>query len=641
MNEKPDRPCCRALIVSSLLSSAVAALAVAFPSDAPHRLFATLPFLCVAWLAPGLLTTPFLFPQATAPERLLFGTGIAYVLQGFATTGARVLFGAPVRPLWVHALTAGVVVLPLAARLWVKPPKNVRRRDADDARLLLFVLALFAGATALFSGALYSDLSSDGIEAFEMGRSLDHFSFPRSPGGTGLVGLGVGMIAPAFPAHWFHLAFPHADVAPRLPLLLFLPLLFAGVVALAESGGSRRLGVVPLLGLAIGHLALGAAFGLNASFDPYHADLSSPGAIDVQAAVLVVGLVHAAASGSTLRLLLFATLAHLARPTGVLTLLLLAIATPLLAKRGTRAKLTSRIVVALVGCAIATYLYEKVYAPAAVGGDVSLGVESIKARLRYVSFFDYERLAWLLIPSGLIAPFAAFAFRSQDFVGRALSLLALATSTLFYFPSIYAPHHYVLPAVACSAALYRRFATTAPRARALPIVALIAAIAAFALAFPRGGLEPARPYRPVGETVYLPAPTPYENVEPALAAAALLAPLLEPCHSDLDPATTFTGSTLSIARYARREGPLDASIRFVYAGPDEERPDVEGWAVVAESDVGSLVARDASDVARVRSRTADVRWKAAALDFDRRRLFRHLTVKHGLFDLDLRALLSR
>lgn len=634
------RPCCRAAVLAAVAGTLTAlAQTLAAPADAGLWLFATLPLLCVGWLAPGLVLVPFCAPRAAAPERLLLATGLSYAVHLASAFATSALCTAPT-PSWAVHLLPLAVVAAAGARLWTRPPADVRRRDADDGRFFRVLAALFVAACAVFGGALFSDLSSDGIESFEMGRSLAAHALPRSPGGSGLVGLGVGMIAQAYPAYWFHLSFPDQDVAPRLPFLLFLPLVFAAVVALAERGRDRRLGVPALAAAAATTLAFGLTLGLNASFDPYHADLASPGALDAQTAVLLLGLADACATGGLGRLLLFAPLAHFARPTGFLFVLLFGLATPLLFPRGERRGAALRAAFAAALCVALTFLYERVYVPAATGGEAGLGATSLASRLRFLTYTDVSRFAYLLVPTGLVGALALFAFRRHDRLALTLAVVAVATFGLFYVQASYSPHHFVPAMVLPVVVLHRVLLGLDPAgARRFAFVALAGGLGGVVAALPAGGLGPARPYRDVGTKILWQAPELRENLPQSLAAADALGALLVPCHATDDPTSTFMGSTLSLARYARRGATVDAATEFVVRPFADAPPD--GFVRLDATDGWALYGRTPDAATRVRARGADVAWRSPLFEIDRRVLFRFRVEDEGLFDLDLKAALGR
>jgi hypothetical protein len=627
-----------AFVGAACACSLATTIVAARGADAAGPLLWAWPVMFAGWLAPGLLLALRGDPTAGLAAVLLRAAGAASVVHIGASIIAGVLGPRPTPAVLPHAL-ASAAALAAAVALVRRPPPT--RSAADDSRLLIFFGAVLLGSFALVRSQLFCDLSSDGVEAYEMARSLRFHVLPRTPGGSGILGMGVGMTTQIFPAAWFEGLFPEADAAPRLPLPLFLPLVFAGVIALAEHGAGRRAGPAALAAAVCTTLAFGAVLGLNASFDPYHSDPASPGAIDVQTAVLLLGLLEAFAGGAAgfPRFVLFAVLGHFARPTAFLVVALLFVLIPLSVPRGERRGAALRLGAVLGMCLAATFLYEKVYAPAATGEAAGLDSGSVAGRLRYVAFGDWSRFAYLFLPTGVLGGAALAFVRRQDGLGRGVTIVALALFGLFYFPAVYAAHHFVPAMVLPVAAFQRLWLRADPdRVRRLGLVAVALAAAGFAACLPSRMTGPARPYRAVGERILWEAPEVHEDLHGANDAADVLATLLVPCHGDDDPRTTFMGSPLSLVRYARRSPDSLSEVEFVLRRFDAPAP--EGFRRL-EADRGfALYARRPEQLDRVRTLGGDVEWQSPFFRLDRRRLFRHSMLNAGLYDLDLRSVLG-
>lgn len=627
------------IVGSAFAATAVALLMASVEARADGPLLWLFPVLAAGWLAPGFLVALRTDPSAAPSALCIRAAGYASAVHIASAVCARFVGPTPTPGPLVHALSTAVV-LALGLDLLRRPPPMSARRRADDLRFAAAMALVLLGAAAMIGRRLFSDLSSDGVEAYEMARSLREHVLPRSPGGTGILGLGVGMITQIFPARWFDTIFPASDAAPRLPILLFLPLVFAGVTALGELGQARRAGWLQLAAIALTTLTFGAVLGTNASFDPYHCDPSSPGALDVQTGALLLGLLEAAASLSAPRLLLFTLLGHGARPTTFLVLLLLAATVRLYAPKGARRAAFVRTSVALVACVVVTFLYEKVYAPFVTGGAAGLDSGSLAGRLRYLVFTDWSRFAYLLVPTGLLGAAALLLPHRMDGPGRTLAFISVATFALFFVPAAYAPHHFT-PAMLLPVAVLHRLLLSADErcARRVAIAAVVFAAAGLFVTLPSDPESPARPYSRVGRRILWQAPELDRDLDRALSAAELLSTLMIPCHAAADPATYFMGSPLSLVRYATRDPEAEGRVDFILRSYDAPAP--TGYFRLEAEDGFALYGRTPGLLEETRRHGLPTDWQSPFFRMDRRRLFRNVAVDAGLYDVDLRRVLGR
>ena len=628
-----------AIVGAAVAATAVAVLTATVEARADGPLLWLFPVSAAAWLAPGFLLALRSDPSAPPAALCIRAAGYASAVHIASALFASFIGPTPTPGPLVHALSAATVLI-LGADLLRRPPRADARSRPDDLRFAAAMALVLLGAVVMVGKRLFSDLSSDGVEAYEMARSLREHAFPRTPGENGVLGLGVGMLTQIFPAYWFDTLFPASDVGPRLPLLLFLPLVFAGVTALAEHGRSRRAEWPQLIAAALTTLTFGAVLGMNASFDPYHCDSSSPGAIDVQTGALLLGLFEAAAALSTPRLLLFALLGHGARPTTFLVLLILAATVRLYAARGERRAALLRTGAALAACVVFTILYEQVYAPIATGEGAALGSGSLTGRLRYLVFTDWNRFAYLLVPTGLLGAAALLLPHKMDGLGRTLAFTSVALFGFFYVPAAYAPHHFTPVMLLPVAVLHRLLLSADPRsARRVATAAVVFAGAGLFATLPTDAETPARPYSPVGRRLLWQAPELGRDLPRALAAAELVSTLLIPCHDGTDPATRLMGSPLSLVRYATRDPNAEGKVDFIVRSYDAPAP--TGY-VRLDADLGfALYGRTPDLLEATRRLTRPTAWQSPFFRIDRRRLFRNTVIADGLYDLDLRRILSR
>jgi hypothetical protein len=142
------------------------------------------------------------------------------------------------------AIAFQIAVLLVAWGAWIVCVRRgavVTRPGEAIRRLGWAALALVVATIVLLPVVCWQDLNPDGLELLTFGRSLDAQLIPRLPNGA-LSGLGLGMVAAAYPAHWFSTLLGLTELAARAPMLMWVPLLVIGIIGAAEA--ERRLGAI-------------------------------------------------------------------------------------------------------------------------------------------------------------------------------------------------------------------------------------------------------------------------------------------------------------------------------------------------------------------------------------------------------------
>ncbi|TFH67087.1 MAG: hypothetical protein E4G90_00120, partial [Gemmatimonadales bacterium] len=221
-----------------------------FVPDHAVLLYLLLPVACLAAVLVLVLPGIFLVLALGRDERLeavvVKGLGVSLAVHFVTTALAKTFFPRPIDPATFLALIIGAGVVAwgiLVARLSGKGELRWPASDGTTHRRLGWMAALVVVTVAVLLPILFwQDLNPDGFEAIEIGRSLSWTVLPRFLTKSGLVGLGIGMLPMAYPIHWFVMLFGPIEAAARLPLVLYLPVLFASILALIELRSPRRLG---------------------------------------------------------------------------------------------------------------------------------------------------------------------------------------------------------------------------------------------------------------------------------------------------------------------------------------------------------------------------------------------------------------
>ena len=603
-------------------------------SDVPGHNLATV----ILWILPGLFLTLASGRMRAVSQWLLTSFLVAYVTQFFLLSGAKLIGGFPLDPAiyqWVvvggTALAYGLLVVRVASGS-IQPPWQTR----EERQTLWLLFVVFAVATFLLQGTLAAqDLNDDGLEALYIGESLNETFLPRWPTNTGLVGLGVGMFAQAFPNHFFVFWHGAGELAPRLPFLLGLPVVLAALFALIEAHTEKRLELGPKLALTGSLVVFALVMLYSAGYDAYWCEPSSPGAYEMLLMAFVLGGLWSGITGRLLLLIAFAVLAHLARPSGILIFGLFFVASFLFGGEQRKAW-TLRFFLACVACVIVSLLHEKVYTPYVLG-DSNLGYDSRSAlaRFRFLTISDARRIAWFVVPCGILPFLSLFWFRAQDALSRVLTAASAAYAGAFYIPAFVSLHHYV-PLMLFPLVVYWRLARAErlPFARqAVPLALALTALSAF-LSRPNK-LESTQPLRELGARIVDRRDEP-KRIEPnPRRHAEILEPLIQFDDPAIDPDTQWFGSPWSLYHYIQRGEPSDETAFMIQ--PDSE-PITDQWTELSRDGRGAVLVVRSSFAQSWRDEVKPPSTEFAAplysIDLDIQ--FRHRGIPKKRYDIDVR-----
>lgn len=455
-----------------------------------------------AWMLPGLLLTaawrrdldfsPWVLQGffVSLVAQWVIGAAAAWVSEGAIADS--VLLGA-----W-FALTLGA----LAGFVWRtrRGPPLERVETPTPRRLLISAGLVWLAVILLLPRIFWQDLGSDGLEAFELGRSLAWFGLPRVPTEASVLGLGAGMVPQALPIRWFIVLWGPIEAAARIPLLLYSPPLLAGLIGLSEVRASRRLGWGGELGVALGLAMVVAAVGFNSTYSRYAVDLASPTSIEFGAVVLVIGALVAFWRDDAFFFLGFSALALLARPTAAVLILSAGIAT--LALEPTRRRRTLQLIGGVCGVWILVYLaYERGFVAQTSLESDAYSTEGLIHRFQFLTMTDWRRLIWVAAPAGILPFLFLFRWRGLDAIGRSAAAATLFSFTIVAVPAFVGLHHFV-PMMLIPVGVFWRWISRNPSKRA-PILGTYALVALVTFSL---GLPPrfhvARDFREIGRIIH-------------------------------------------------------------------------------------------------------------------------------------------
>jgi hypothetical protein len=581
----------------------------------------------VMFLAPGTLIVSAVAPGIDVTEAVLKGFLVSLIIVAILSLAVARIFTNSAWPL-------SIALLVVTAFAWRGGPSRSTLTSAGGGHRLMWVAAFPAIAVVVFLPVIFwQDLNPDGGEMLSMARSLDHYLIPRVPSGE-LSGLGLGMVAAAYPSHFFYLLGGITEAAPRLPMLLYLPVLFCGMVAAIETCHGRRLRPVDEMLLALGVSGVLVALIYNASYHAYSADAASPAAIDVLAAICLLGMIKAFAERERGWFFAFAAVGYFVRPIAVLACVLLIAAQLLLDRRSWR-RTVPVLVAAIVMCVFAAAVYERGIARLLGAGLVEPSTGVGGRRLRYLMFADWRRLAYVAVPTGIVPLVTLVLFGAQDLITRTWAVLVLLFLAFFWFPAFSALHHY-LPAVLLSMVVFWRMAAAREPRGLWQAGALVAAIVAVGLSLPTT-FAVDRSSRRIGAEIdfrigdYLGGPGAFHQAFEGKRLIESLFPGFERAQPDRE----LMSSPLMFVHYSALRGTSVFGANYLVLPPGEIAD--PSWSLVDEQDVGTVWVRNRERWQSELRHPPSTAFRSRLLNAPRETLLPTWGVPVKHYDIDLKA----
>lgn len=541
----------------------------------------------------------------------------------------------------VTALSWGVPAMLLTRGATIRLPLP----DAVCVRRLILSLTLPLGFLITTIPIMFwQDMNPDGAEMFELGRSLTHHVLPLFPRPSGIGSISTGILPMAYPVHWFISIFGPLEVSARLPMLLYLLILFCLLIELIEWRSSRQLGALEEAGLGLGVFTYAVAMSFNASYNPYMSDVGSPAAAETLTVVCMLAAIYYLWREQSIAFLLFAVLAFLCRPTGLLVLVFAALAT-LVTQKDRRGPWLIRIVAAVGCCLAVALLYNRlVFAPTVPEVASAPPLAGLVQRFRVVRLDDFSRFLWAAFPAGILPFLSLFAFRWQDAYARFVAIIVAMYFAFFYFPAFTALHHFV-PAMVLPLVVFwrvwlsrRPLMDRSPRGWApLAVVLGIGALALWA-SLPRH-FEVNRAVRGVGQRTEFRIGDYESDYRTQLGHLSVLVDLLPTRGRVEDPAREFVASPLTMIYYSARPKLTGEVANYVFQPAIDEAPVM--FSKTSEVEGAALYVRDLQEWERDRSRPQRVDFRSKVYEIPVTTLFEFGGVPEGSYAVDLALLVRR
>ncbi|MBL9059191.1 MAG: hypothetical protein JNK88_04105, partial [Mangrovicoccus sp.] len=392
-----------------------------------------------------------------------------------------------------------------------------RARRADILAMALLPLAVLL----LLSAKVYWEaLNGDGAHLFLSGQNLILTGSPFWDGAAGGVAAypSITTLIEVIPNAWFQRLFGPFELSARLPVLPGLALL-AGLVLDLIRYGRRK---VPAGAAALG---VGAALALfawvlawHASYDPYYADIALPLSREPFVLIAFLGFMRFSLDRNPGWTLVFAALSYASLPSAPVFMLLWVIALAMVRHpvgwRWLAAVFAMIVVVSVAGRALPGLLAE--LGVSSARDEFSAG--NLAERLRFVTVFWPQRMLFWILPCGILPALAILAWRWQDSLARAVSLLTVGYAMFFYIQGYRVLPHHFAPVMVLPLIVYWRLAPVVAHPGRAALLALSGLAVAAALSMP-GGFRPHLYGRDFGARIAISAPTGSYADDPSRLAA--------------------------------------------------------------------------------------------------------------------------
>jgi hypothetical protein len=495
------------------------------------------------------------------------------------------------------AAAAGLAALALA-----RPGAALRLTRRDAHTLAAAAAGTFAVLVGFAPKLLWETFNGDGAHAYESARMLLHRTLPFWGPDAGAMASypGVTSFLSSYPTAWFIRLFGEIEASARIPYLLFLAAgLFAGLVAVIEARtedrGPRTEGEANSAGVRTAWLlwpaliVLTAVLGFSATYNPYHADLALPATQDALVLAWFLGFAWAFLTRRHAWMLLFAGLTYATSPAGQLLLGFWLVAAALFQR-----PFPVRTLAVAAG-AVALWVVVAKLSPAVLTalGQTAPGTEhatgSLARRLLNVQWRHWRRLAWAVVPGGILPALAVPLFWRQDRTARTIAATAAASFAFFYVQGRVSLHYFVPAMVLPLAVFWRMVPAAFPTRRLAPVVAG-AALLALVASLPRH-TDPHLAARAVGARIEDRLPG-YDVAAPAaLRRSELLSTLFPRDAHHTVPDSSYGGSPLSWYYYAHR---APATRRVAYVLASDSLPPAGTLRVASAHGIGLFLADPAA-----------------------------------------------
>ena len=403
---------------------------------------------CVLCLTPGLLLALAMGVGRCVGSWVLCGGALSIVVVSVAAGGVQGLMG---RPLVGGGFVGVVAVCSLLAFgvLWwrMRGGRAVAwavGRPEGWAAVGSLLIGAWVVAAVLGPKIHWESFNGDGAHAYEAAGLLLHQSAPFWAEGVG----GIGGFPSwntwlfTYPSSWFARLFGPIESSARLPWILYLMLMGAGLSAVI---GVMRERVMSWIEHGVMWLQLTCyvvVMAYSATYNPWHADIALPATQDTLLMACFLGVLWAWLTDRRGWIVLFVMMTYVSLPNGAaLVAMMLVFGLWVGRWRSWRnATLAGALVVSVGLGAVMPMLLVKMGLPGP-GGEYGGG--DLIGRLMGLNPWQWQRVLCVVLPCGLAPAAGLLVWGWQTRRGQMVTLICAAYFLLFYVQRETAVHYFV------------------------------------------------------------------------------------------------------------------------------------------------------------------------------------------------------
>lgn len=543
------------------------------------------------FLSPGLILSAVFGREKHAAAWLVSALAVAILIHITATTGFQLLTGSILKgAAYLSFVLAIPVLCLLVAGLRLSQGGKNRLMLGTSARDLWIGAGLFLLCLIIFAPKFYwENLTGDGADALQIARLYIHDLWPfwRPEAGPISSSPGLTMVLFVFPESWFVRLFGEWEYSVRAPLLMYLGLLYPVLAQLIRTGREHlpELRPVDVALIAAALLLYVLANVYSGGYHVYFGDSPMPAARETLALVVFLGYVLFFIELRPWLLIATGVMSYLVIPTGGLWLLMWPAAVFLSWRPVPWQRLFWAAGVVVIAGVISVMLPKVIGALGLPFPGDEFGSGNIVTRLRFISFEDWRRFAFLAVPVGILPALFLLTWRSQDRISRALTLLTLAYFFFFYLQAYRVLLHHFIPAMIPPMIVMWRSPLMQDARLANPLrglAAVLLAVSAWA-SWPEMKIHTFE--RTIGQHILTEGPLfdvaergdgdrwPGFDQKGLDVAHVLLGKLFEMTYGEDDPKTRYYGAPLVWWYYSQFPRPEGQAINYIVKPLDQATPE--------------------------------------------------------------------
>jgi hypothetical protein len=388
------------------------------------------------------------------------------LMKGFAWA----LFGVPLAAMPVHFLglatpLTGVAFVVVLLSLHLLSLGVLMKRstggkvnwDVFSGRhldILVLVLTPLAVLILLSAKFYWESLNGDGGHFLQNARLMIHRGLPFWPAEAGPISLypSINNVAEVFVSSNFVRLFSEFEFSVRMTFLPGIGILGAVLLAFIRTGWSKSTGAAQAVCVLAALVLYAFVLAFNTSYNPFFADVALPMSREPILVIGLLGFVWFFLKRDYPWITIFALTIFVSGPSGQLLIGFWLIAHFLVTRPLPWTQSIMSGVCVLSVLVIVSLVVELLRSSGVMPDNQEFGISAIVQRLRYVTFLDFHRMLFWILPCGILPALALLAWPWQDRLSRALTLLTIAYVLFFYFQAYrILPHHFapamVLPLI--------------------------------------------------------------------------------------------------------------------------------------------------------------------------------------------------